>query len=152
MQINIESPSGGDIKAEHPGKVKTGHEWTTWDIKWGNNIGSMVGVSGITLDYVMHCDMPVGWMSENKHDHLKYQAIHIGPAWEAKTMSVYTNLKACYLDNEGLSYIKSYNTHRYGRQATENLINHYEGAGEVNQRVVWVMANIDNYHFMSKHT
>ena len=28
-QINIESTLGGDIKVLHPGKVETGHKWTT---------------------------------------------------------------------------------------------------------------------------
>ena len=98
MQINIESPSGGDIKAEHPGKVKTGHEWTTWDIKWGNYIGSMVGVLGIPLGYVMCSNMPVGWKAENEQNHLKYQPIQIDLAWEYDKMAVYTDLKACCLD------------------------------------------------------
>ena len=67
----------------HPGKVETGHKWTTWDVKWENYIGSIVGVSGIPLDYVARLDMPVGWMVVSEHDHLKYQVIHIGPDWEA---------------------------------------------------------------------
>ena len=41
-QINIESPSVGDIKVAHPGKVETGQTWTTWDVKWDNYIISRV--------------------------------------------------------------------------------------------------------------
>ena len=65
---------------EHPGKAETGKKWTTWDVKWENYIGFMVGVLGISLDYVMHCDMPSGWTAANKNNRLKYQVIHIGPA------------------------------------------------------------------------
>ena len=43
-QINIESPSGGDIKVAHPGKVEIGHKLTKWDFKWENYISSIVGV------------------------------------------------------------------------------------------------------------
>ena len=54
----------------------------------------------------------------NKHDCLKYKAIHIGPSWEAKKMTVYKKLKACFLDGEVWSYIKVYGVHKYGVQAT----------------------------------
>ena len=64
-EINIAYPSGGDIKVAHPGKVETGHKWTTRDIKWVNYIGSIVGVLGILLYYVTRHDMPVGWIAEN---------------------------------------------------------------------------------------
>ena len=30
-QINIHSPSVGNIKVAHPGKVETGYNWTIWD-------------------------------------------------------------------------------------------------------------------------
>ena len=52
----------------HPGKVETGHKWTTWNVKWNNYIGSMVGVSGIPLDYVTRNDMPVVWTTEKERD------------------------------------------------------------------------------------
>ena len=43
----------------------------------------MVRVSGVPLDYVTCQDMPAGWTAANEHNRLKYQAIQIGPAWEA---------------------------------------------------------------------
>ena len=89
-QINIDSPSGEDIKVTHPGKLETGNKWTTWDVKWENYIGSMVGLSGIPLDYMTCFDIPVGWTAVNLHDRLKYQAIQIGPAWEDDKMDVCT--------------------------------------------------------------
>ena len=152
MQINIEYLSGVDIEVAHPGKVETGHKCTTWDVKWENYIGSMVGVSVIYLDYMTRHDMSIGWMAANEHDHLKYQAIHIGLAWEDNKMDVFTNLKACCLDDEGWSWIKFFDAQEDGRQTTANLREHYEGAGEVNKRVAWEMENIDNSHFASKHT
>ena len=98
MHINIESLLGRDIKVAHPGKVEIGHKWTTWVVKWGNYIGSMVGVLGIPLGYVMCSNMPVGWKAENEQNHLKYQPIQIDLAWEYDKMAVYTDLKACCLD------------------------------------------------------
>ena len=86
---------------KHPVKVEIGHKWTTWDIKWDNCIGSMVGVSVIPLDYVTHSDITVGWTAANEHDRLKYQAIHIGLSWEANKMTIYKKLKTCYLYREG---------------------------------------------------
>ena len=79
----------------HPGKVETGHKWTTKYVKWENYIGSMVGVLYIPLDYATCCDMPVGWTSENDKNRLKYQAMPISLAWEAKNMVFYTKLNAC---------------------------------------------------------
>ena len=77
----FETPSGGDAKVAHPGIGETGHKWTTWDVKWENYIHSMVGVLGIPLYYVTCCVMPAGWTAANKHNHLIYQVIQIGPAW-----------------------------------------------------------------------
>ena len=81
--INIEYLSGGDFKLEYHGKVETWHKWTAQDVDQDNYIGSMVGVLDITLDYVTRHNMKFGWTADNKHDSLKYQAIYIGPAWEA---------------------------------------------------------------------
>ena len=80
-QINIESTLGGYIKVAHPVKMETGRKLTTWDIKWVNCIGSMVGVSGVHLDCVMRRNIPVGWNAVNNLYCLKYQEIHIGLAW-----------------------------------------------------------------------
>ena len=63
-----------------------------------------------------------------------------------------TKLKACLLDEKGWSWNKSYDAQEYVRRATANLHEHYEGAGEVNKRVVWATENIENAHSMSKHT
>ena len=52
-------------------------------------------------------------------------------------MTVYTKLKACCLDVEGWSWIKVFDAHKYGRQATTNLCEHYEGSSEVNKCVAW---------------
>ena len=43
----------------------------------------MVGVLGISLDYVTRCDILVVWTAENDHNHLKNQRIQIVPVWEA---------------------------------------------------------------------
>ena len=150
-QINIEAP-GGETKVAYPGKVATGHKWTTWDIKWENYLGSMMGASGIPLDYVIRRDMPDGWEPGNEHDILKYQAIQTGPAWETDKMTVYAELKACCLDSNGWAWIKQYDRMKNGREATANLRAHYEGDGEVNKRVAWATANIANAHYSSEHT
>ena len=55
--------------------METWKKWTTWDIKWDNYIGSMVGVSVITLDYMTFNDIPVGWTAANEQNRLKCQAI-----------------------------------------------------------------------------
>ena len=107
MQINIESQSGGGIKVIHPVKVETRHKWMIWDFKWGNYIGSMVGLLVIPLYYVTHCDRPVVWTAANEHYCIKYQAINIGSEWESDKMTVYTKLKACCLDGKGRSWIKA---------------------------------------------
>ena len=68
--------------------------------KTGNYTISMVGVSGIPLDYVTNNDIPVGSTAANEYDRLEYQAIQIIPDWGANIMSVYTELNACCLDDE----------------------------------------------------
>ena len=55
----------------HRGKLETGHKWTTWNVKWKNHIVSMVGLSGILLDYGTRHNMPVGWTTADEQDHLK---------------------------------------------------------------------------------
>ena len=67
-------------------------------------------------------------------------------------MNVYTKLMACLLYVKSWSWIKAYDTQKDGRQATENLREHYEGAGEGNKHVAWATENMDNYHFTSKNT
>ena len=67
-------------------------------------------------------------------------------------MTVYTKIKACFLDGEGWSLIKAYNDHKDGQQATSNLREDCEGFGEVNKRVAWATKNIYNTHFTRKHT
>ena len=114
IQINIESPLGGDIQVARPGKFETVHKWTTWDIKWENYIGSMVGVSDIPLCYVTCHDIPVWWAEANDHNCIKYQVIQIGPAWGVDKMTVYTNLNACCLYGQGCSWIKAFGSHKDG--------------------------------------
>ena len=65
----------------------------------------MVGVLGITLDYVARPDIPVGWTAENDHDRLEYQEIQIQTDWEAKKMTLYNELNACCLYGKGWSWI-----------------------------------------------
>ena len=105
---------GEEIKFAHPSKVETGHKWTTRYIKWKNYIGSMVGVLGITLVYVIRRGMPAVWTAANKHDRQKHQAIHIGLDRESEKMTVYTDLKDCCLDGEVWLWIISYNAHKDG--------------------------------------
>ena len=147
MQINIESPLEGDIKVAHPGKDEIHQLWTIWVVRWENYISSVVGVFGIPLDYVKRCDIPIGLKAENDCDHLKYQAMQIGPDWEANKISVYVKLKAYFLDGEDSSWIKDFDTQKDGRQATAKLRENYEGDGEFNKHVSWATANIDNAHF-----
>ena len=45
-----------------------------------------------------------------------------------------------------------YGAQKDGQQSTGKLSEHYEGAGEVNKRVAWTLANIENNHFTSEHT
>ena len=97
----------------------------------------MVGVSGIPLGCVTHRDMPSGWTAVNGHDFPKYQAIQIGPAWEANKMTVNTKLKACCLDGEGWLWIKAYNAQKDGKHATANLSEHYEVSRKFNNHVAW---------------
>ena len=84
----------------------------TWDVKWRNYIGSMIGVSFIPLDNVTCHDMTKVWTAVNEHNCLKYQAIQISPAWESEKKTLYTELRACCLDGEGWSWIKVYDTHK----------------------------------------
>ena len=132
--------------------METGHKWTTWDLTWDNYIGLLVRVLGIPLYYVTHCNMPVGRTAANEHNRLKYQAIYIGPTQEANKMNVYTDPKACCLDGEGCSCIKSFGAQKYVQQYTSSLCYHYKGDGEVNEFVAWSKENIDNNHFTSEHT
>ena len=69
----------------------------------------MLGLSGITLDYVTHCNISAGWTVAKEHNCLKYQAIQIGMAREANKMTVYTKIKACFLYGEVWLWIKAYN-------------------------------------------
>ena len=52
---------------------------------------------------------------ENAHDLLKYEAVQVGPAWEADKMAIYAELKACCLDSDRWPWIKGFETHKYGR-------------------------------------
>ena len=117
-----------------------------------NFVGSIVGLSGIPLYSVTCRNIPVGRTAVNEHDRLKNQAIYINLAWEANKMSVYKNLKACCLYGKGCLWIKAFGAHKGVQQATANLRENHEGAGEVNKHITWATANIDNSHFTSEHT
>ena len=60
----------------------------------------MVGVLDTSLDYVTRLVILPGWTEANEHDPLKYQVIKIGLAWESNNKTVYTKLKACFLDGK----------------------------------------------------
>ena len=95
----------------------------------------MVGVLVIPLDNVRRFDTTVGWTAANEHDHLKYQAVHIVPSWEAKIMAAYAKLKACCLYRKFWSRIKAYDAQKDIQQVTIKLRENYEDASEVNKRV-----------------
>ena len=71
MQINIESPLVRDIKVTHPGKLERGHKCTTWDVKWENYIGSMVGVTRIPFESVTRRDMLAEWTAAKQERLIK---------------------------------------------------------------------------------
>ena len=91
-RVNSDTPQK---EVARPGKVETGIKWTMWYTKWENCLGSMMGASGIPLDYIVLRKQPDGWTADNDHDRLKYQALHNGPSYETDRMSVYGELKTC---------------------------------------------------------
>ena len=71
----------------------------------------MVGLLGIPLDYVTRRNMQVGWTASNEQDPLKYQAVHIGSAWEA----TYTDINYCCLDGKDRSWTKEFDAQKDGQ-------------------------------------
>ena len=67
-RVNSDTPKN---EVARPGKVETGIKWTMWDTKWENYLGSMMGASGIPLDYIARRKQPDGWTADNYHDRLK---------------------------------------------------------------------------------
>ena len=67
--VNSDTPQK---EVARQGKDETGIKWTMWDTKWGKYLGSMMGVSGIPLDYIVRRKQPDGWTADNYHNHLKY--------------------------------------------------------------------------------
>ena len=92
QKLNSGTPTSD--KTDCPGKVKTGYKWPTWDIKFDNFLGTRVGQTGIPLDNVTRRVMPAAWAAENAHELLNYEAVQVGPSWEADKTAVYAELKA----------------------------------------------------------
>ena len=78
-RVNSDKPQK---ELARPGKVETGINWTLWYTEWENYLGSMMGASGIPLDYIVRKKQPDWWMADNDHDRLKYQALHVGPSYK----------------------------------------------------------------------
>ena len=117
-------------------------------VKWYRLHGRSIGYSLGLCDVSRHVSCIY---SGERALSFKYQAINIGPGWEVNKMAVYTELKSCWLDGKGWSWIKAYDAKNYGQQATVDLREHYKSYGEVNNRVVLATAKIDNENFKSKH-
>ena len=97
--------------------------------------------------------MEIGCTAANKNYCLKYQAIHIGPAWEDNKIAIYTEINSCFPDGEGWSYIKEFDMQKYFQQDTANLRENYEVAEEVNKRIAWLTEKLPTLILrMNTHT
>ena len=141
-----------DTVVANPGRLEVGSKWVTWDILLENYIGSIIGESGVPLDYVIRRDQAAGWTAANEHDRLKYAAVQTGPAWDKDTMKVYVELKQACLLSEGWTWIKDFDNSKDGCLAVASLRLHYEGVGEVNKRVTWAHQGLKDAHYKSEHT
>ena len=116
--VNLDTPHK---EVARPGKVQRGIKWTMWDMKRENYLVSMMGASGIPLDYIVRRYQPEGWTADNDHDRLKYQALHVGPSYKTDGMLVYGELKSCFLDSKGWAWIKRFDSKKDGRIAMLSL-------------------------------
>ena len=133
LSDNMETAS----KAADPGKLKTNTDWYTWSQGFTNYLSTIPGCTGIPLSYVVReNDEPLEL--EDNTDYLTSitaRAPLTGTVYVADRRQVHQLLTGKVLGEQAEEWIRDDKTKQNGRIDYRNLLEHYEGEGNVSRRI-----------------
>jgi hypothetical protein len=114
------------------GRFLQGKQWTQWVLGFKNYLSTMLGVSGVPLNYVV-CDVSDIKNTKLRTDELAIlvsEAVLSGPVFKADNRIVYQILNNCALVTPSWEWIRRGDKDEDGRSAFNKFSEHYDGPGE----------------------
>ena len=143
-------------KTLHPGKVQGGKEWVQWSLSFKNYLSTMLGSSGVPLNYVVRDigDKVLKGVDVQMDDLTKLvtEASLKGPSFNQDNRTVFQVLKNCALKTPAWAWIRRLDTSENGRLAFAKLSKHYDGPGEVRKRLAEAKKQIADLHYNSERS
>lgn len=142
------------MKTLHPGKIQGGKEWVQWSLSFKNYLSTMLGSSGVPLNYVIRDigDKVLKGFDTEKDDLMKLvtEASLKGASFNQDNRTVFQVLKNCALKTPAWAWIRRLDSSENGRLAFAKLSKHYDGPGEVRKRIATAKKQIADIHYKSE--
>lgn len=143
-------------KTLHPGKIQGGKEWVQWSLSFKNYLSTMLGSSGVPLNYVVRDigDKALKGPEIQMDDLTKLvtEASLKGPSFNQDNRTVFQVLKNCALKTPAWAWIRRLDASENGRLAFAKLSKHYDGPGEVRKRIATAKKQIADIHYKSEQS
>ena len=111
-----------------------------------NHLKTTKGQTGITLAYVIRADNVDPANAVDDDERMMWQAPLRGVAYAADNKVVYMKAERWVIGTDAYTWFQEANIND-GRSAVREIINHYEGVGEINKKVSAAEASLKTLHY-----
>ena len=120
-----------DLKPPKPCPANNTSEWRPWKRETANFIGSIPGVDGVSLDYIIREDtLPDGHVFASEAERRKYEILLEGAEFMVDNKTVWQIIKKLVSGTSAWSWIERFDKTEDGRGAWKDLYAYYDGPGE----------------------
>lgn len=135
MEIEKQALEKSDVvaKATALGKLEGDKKWYEWDLAMDNHLSSMMGVSGVPLNYVVRRDEfhnPEALFEGHRDEMVACAPLH-GFGFEQDKVTVHHIIKGCVQGTPSWDWISHLDRKGDGLQDYLALRAHYEGRGSM---------------------
>ena len=137
-----------DIKSDvrPPPKFKP-EDWVEYENRLTNYLGTLKGVTGIPLNYVIRDeDDP-----DRDDESIIYQARLDGNTFKSDSERVFTIIHSTMVGTDGYEWMKSTIRYKDGRRSMLALRHHYDGNDQKEKRVQAARSRINSLHYRNEH-
>ena len=125
-----------DVDTIDPGKCQTNFGWNDLQIAFVNKLNATMGAAKLPVDYIVCSkwdDTDEPFLDDDKMR--RFQKPLTGENFKCANKLVYQMLKSACVKSDAWTWLQSFNCTADGKKAWLALVGHYDGTGELNERV-----------------
>jgi hypothetical protein len=131
-----------------PGKCQTNFGWNDLQIAFVNKLNATMGAAKLPVDYIVCSkwdDTDEPFLDDDKMR--RFQKLLTGENFKCANKLVYQMLKSACVKSDAWTWLQSFNCTADGKKAWLALVGHYDGTGELNERVKRPKQEIARLHY-----